>query len=544
MRVSVVMPTRNRVALLERCLQKLLAQDMPAEELEIIVVDDGSTDETSERVGGIAAQSRVAIRLIKGEGRGPAVARNIGWRAAKAPIILFTDDDCEPSSSWARVLSSFLESQTAYGGAGGEIRRLRDSWPARFTDDVECMNHPGEESDVYYLVSANAGYRRSELEMVGGFSEVFPCAGGEDPELSHRVRARGGKLAKVAGAVVLHNHPTSIGGVYQMHFRYGRGESLQQGGCGARGGIKMLVREWRESVAKYRRRGDLPILNRAVFCFFNFVRCFALYRGFIYESGRKNSSCGVKNKKMTIKQVAKAILRRLRLYHPTPPVYINPPTPLQSCFDGLVQMGFKPKCMVDVGANHGNWTRNALLYFPDLQVVMVEPQDWLRADMEDLLQSNTRVHWVTAGASNQEGSLSLTIRERDDSSNFLLSAEDAAAQGLRQVDVPVTTVKALVEKFDLPVPDIIKIDAEGLDLKVLEGCGSLLGATDLFFVEASLMPHAKDNAFVEMVNFMERCGYVLFDVTDLNRSPNCGALCLMELAFVREGSWLRSQVRW
>ena len=92
--------------------------------------------------------------------------------------------------------------------------------------------------------------------------------------------------------------------------------------------------------------------------------------------------------------------------------------------------------------------------------------------------------------------------------------------------------------------DVIKIDAEGLDLKVLEGCGSLLGATDLFFVEASLLPNAKDNAFVEVVNFMRRCGYTLFDVTDLNRSPNCGALCLLELAFVREGSWLRSQVRW
>jgi cellulose synthase/poly-beta-1,6-N-acetylglucosamine synthase-like glycosyltransferase len=150
---------------------------------------------------------------------------------------------------------------------------------------------------VYYLVSANAGYRRSELEMVGGFSEVFPCAGGEDPELSYRIRARGSKLAKVAGAVVLHNHPTSIEGVYRMHFRYGRGEALQQGGRGARGGVKMLVQEWRESVAKYRRRTDLPISSRAVFCFLNFVRCFALYRGFVYESGRKYLSCGVKNKK-------------------------------------------------------------------------------------------------------------------------------------------------------------------------------------------------------------------------------------------------------
>ena len=247
---------------------------------------------------------------------------------------------------------------------------------------------------------------------------------------------------------------------------------------------------------------------------------------------------------MTFKQSVKGILRRVGLYHPTPPIHIHPPTPLQNCFDALVRLGFKPKCLVDVGANHGNWTRTILRYFPDMEVVMVEPQEWLRADMEDLLQANPRLRWVTAGASNAEGVLRLTLTERDDGSNFLMSPEEAAARGLRQVEVPVTTVKALVEKFALPAPDIIKIDAEGLHLKVLEGCGSLLGRTDLIFVEASLLPEAKDNAFVGVVDFMKRCGYALFDVTDLNRSPNCGALCLMELAFVREGSWLRSQARW
>ena len=56
---------------------------------------------------------------------------------------------------------------------------------------------------------------------------------------------------------------------------------------------------------------------------------------------------------MTIKQTVKGILRRLRLYHPTPPIHIHPPTPLQNCFDALVRLGFKPRCLVDVGANHG-----------------------------------------------------------------------------------------------------------------------------------------------------------------------------------------------
>jgi glycosyltransferase involved in cell wall biosynthesis len=289
MGASIVIPTRNRVALLEKCLQKLLAQDMPAEELEIIVVDDGSTDETSARVCGIAAQSRVAIRLIKGKGRGPAAARNIGWRAAKAPIILFTDDDCEPSSDWVREIADFLDANPEFGGVGGQIMRLHEAVIPRYIDYCKAMEHPGSNFNAHYLVTANAAYKRSLLGLLNGFDESFPCAGGEDPDLSIRVRARGDQLAKIPRALVRHNHPDSLVAVYRMFHRYGRGQFVLAA-LGRRAprerGFTSLRRELRLSYSSYKLSKDITPRDRPLFALCDFVRCCAMFQGYRYQSSK------------------------------------------------------------------------------------------------------------------------------------------------------------------------------------------------------------------------------------------------------------------
>src|SRR5690606_5701624 len=109
-RISVVVPSYRRIALLDRCLSALVAQDLPGSQFEIIVVHDGP----SEACRRLAQQWRRRIGPQKGPGfafheqshRGPAAARNVGWRAACAEIVAFTDDDTEPDSRW---LSSALE---------------------------------------------------------------------------------------------------------------------------------------------------------------------------------------------------------------------------------------------------------------------------------------------------------------------------------------------------------------------------------------------------------------------------------------------------
>jgi len=128
----------------------------------------------------------------------------------------------------------------------------------------------------------------------------------------------------------------------------------------------------------------------------------------------------------------------------------------------------------------------------------------------------------------------LTIAGRDDSSTFVLSEDEARAAGLRQVPVEVRTLNDIMSSRKAPLPDLVKIDAEGLDLKVLDGASELMGKTRVFLVEAAVCAPLENSA-MRVMERMTSAGYKLVDITDLNRSKQ-GALWLCELAFVLVGS--------
>ncbi|MEZ4781125.1 MAG: FkbM family methyltransferase [Flavobacteriaceae bacterium] len=88
-----------------------------------------------------------------------------------------------------------------------------------------------------------------------------------------------------------------------------------------------------------------------------------------------------------------------------------------------------------------------------------------------------------------------------------------------------------MSKSDFPFPDMVKIDAEGLDIEVLKGANNLFGKTEIFLVEVAVVNKNLKNTCLEVIKFMELNGYTLFDITDLNR-PFGNCLWLMELVFV------------
>jgi FkbM family methyltransferase len=203
------------------------------------------------------------------------------------------------------------------------------------------------------------------------------------------------------------------------------------------------------------------------------------------------------------------------------------------CFFAILEgFDYHPKHIIDVGANRGLWTRKVLTYFPEAHYTLVEPQDHLKVHIQDLLDHNRKITWINAGAADKAGMLPFTTySDWDVASTF---TEEVA--GAPQISVPVVTLNEIVSASSAPPPEIVKIDAEGFDLKVLAGASDLLGKTDIFFVEVTVCCPVHENTIARVVRRMDEVGYHVVDITDIHRSPTDAVLWLCELAFLRNGS--------
>jgi FkbM family methyltransferase len=211
-------------------------------------------------------------------------------------------------------------------------------------------------------------------------------------------------------------------------------------------------------------------------------------------------------------------------------------------FAAVKALGLTPTHLVDVGGNHGNWTRAALAAFPSARVSMFEPQQKLAYKHRDLAADH-RVKLFYKGLGDFNGSAPFTFHSRDDSSSFVYSASEAQAQGLVQGEVEICRLDTALAASSFGPPQIIKIDAEGLDLKVLEGAPEAIAQAHIVLIEATVACPDYPNTAAIIFQKMDALGFRLFDITDLNRSPERGILWLIEAAFVRKDTALADAAR-
>jgi len=203
--ISVIVITYNEALNIRECLESLLAQDYPAERYEIIVVDS-STDETPRIV-----QQYPRVRLVKSE-KGFSQQKNMGLQAAKHEIVAFTDADCLAPPDWLRIIGRAFEEKTIAGIGGNAFPPAGTN---RFGLWSACVGHPGggavgfdanikmTDKGVYFVPGCNSAFRYTALLEVGGFDPRFKD-GGEDVDISRRLRAKGYYLAYVPECTVYH----------------------------------------------------------------------------------------------------------------------------------------------------------------------------------------------------------------------------------------------------------------------------------------------------------------------------------------------------
>ncbi|MBK1686420.1 glycosyltransferase family 2 protein [Rubrivivax gelatinosus] len=201
-RVSVVVPTCGRPPLLLRCLQALAGQSLAHEDYEILVVDDERSEVTHAAVEAFAAGWPPGlVRYLRAEhGRGPAAARNAGWRAARAEVVAFTDDDTVPDAGWLAYGLGAMDAVNWAAVAGRVVVPRPEGADERPTDH-ELMTRGLESAE---FVTANAFVRRDALERVGGFDERFRRAWREDSDLQFRLESEAGEVGRCDAAVVRH----------------------------------------------------------------------------------------------------------------------------------------------------------------------------------------------------------------------------------------------------------------------------------------------------------------------------------------------------
>ncbi len=218
--VSVVVATYNGGRTLRECLLSLGRLNYP--DYEVVVVDDGSTDQTQEIL-----REFPAARVVSQENRGLSAARNAGIEAARGEIVAFTDSDCYADPDWLHHLVVTME-ECGFAGAGGpnltpgEERAIARSIalaPGHAThvllNDREAEHVPG----------CNMAFRRERLLALGGFQPLFRKAG-DDVDMIWRLQDQGEKIGFSTGGFVWHHRRPTFKGYLKQQTGYGEAEAL------------------------------------------------------------------------------------------------------------------------------------------------------------------------------------------------------------------------------------------------------------------------------------------------------------------------------
>jgi glycosyltransferase involved in cell wall biosynthesis len=219
--LSVVIPALNSASTISYTLSSIFSNEFPREYFEVLVIDNGSSDETVE----VAKKFPARTYYCSKKGIGPP--RNLGIKMAKGDIVCFTDSDCIVEKDWLEKIFNFFEQNSEADGVGGPVFPYPCSQNKiqKLTGEifVEDQGYPKEVKKVQFgssygiIFGSNSAYKREALMSAGGYSEP----GGSNLELAWRLASNGRNLFFNPNMKVYHIFPSDLRSIFKQQFRWG-----------------------------------------------------------------------------------------------------------------------------------------------------------------------------------------------------------------------------------------------------------------------------------------------------------------------------------
>ena len=267
--VTVVVCCFNAAATIDECLRSLVRLNYP--HYEVIVVDDGSSDGTHERV------AKYNVRCIRVRNGGLSKARNIGIEAGSGDVVAFIDSDAYADPDWLYYMVAALEEHNASAVGGPNLCPPGDGFTAHCVDqspgNPTCVLVDNEHAE--HIPGCNMAYRKEAFHAVGLFDAQHRAAG-DDVDLCWRLLVAHRKIVYHPSAVVWHHRRQTIGGYLRQQKGYGVAEAHLQRRYPGRFnffGYPVWAGGVYDSVHSHLRQQGLPFVFRP-----------RVYRGFFCEA--------------------------------------------------------------------------------------------------------------------------------------------------------------------------------------------------------------------------------------------------------------------
>lgn len=221
-KISIIVPNYNGSCTLAACIQSLLSLDYPKEKLDIIIVDNDSTDSSIETI------KTFPVKLLREKDRkGSYAARNLGVKEATGEIFAFTDADCVVDKQWLINALKYFATEDVGGVAGKVLGTEPKTLVEEFVTQCKAFDQSSFFNHNYYpfAITANVLYKKDVFDKIGSFENNWISGG--DVDFSWRMQIYGKmKLIYADDCIVYHHHRTSPKGLYSQSKRHTYGACL------------------------------------------------------------------------------------------------------------------------------------------------------------------------------------------------------------------------------------------------------------------------------------------------------------------------------